>query len=369
MNPDAVPDTAPDPLAEARRAFEAGRLDQALAILRPLPREDLAVTDIAVAERLHALAAFRIGEFDEAAGRAPALRERVNPGVEGALEARFDVLSVAVVATGELARYEECLERVREQLTLAGRMGGLVPWVRARGSVASAFNFLGDVWAAQRILATLAGSLGPNIEPRLESTVRNNHASVCLLMARMADEGGDPAARDEALMDAAASVQRGAEIARQLDDPRLVSYSRLHVLELAMLCGEAQPSADIDLAAAIAEAEAAMFRAHWRQLKLLDAEMHLAAGDARGALDRLQPVLERLGDAHALSSRIKLHVLRHRALRAVGEYAQADASHAEADRLQAYRLYRQARAQSALVRTRLELEHLFTHRPGGTPRA
>jgi hypothetical protein len=349
----------PAGLAAAGIEFDRGRLPQALAILRALPRTELDAHQVAVAERLHGMAAFRTGEMEEAVAHARQFLGRVDAGVETALEFRFDVLAVAVVAAGELAIYDESLERLRELLGLSTRLGGRAHAVRARGSAASAFALLGDVWASRRILASLALSFaGLEAELRLESTVRNNLASVNILVARMARGGGDDEAAHAALSDAETQIQRSADIARQLGDTRLSCFSRLHRIELGLLRDE-PVAADGVLAESIRDAQAAGLWAHWRQLKLLEVEVLLCCGDAAQALAQLEPLGELCGDSHDLSSRIRLQQLRTRALRGLGLLEQALAAHDQLSRLQAFQSYRQAQAQSALMRTRLELEHLF----------
>jgi hypothetical protein len=362
MPPTQPANPPPGPLPLAQELFDAGRFAEALALLRPLQRRPLTLLELAQAESLHCRSAFRVGELAEAERVARALLARVDAGVEPALAARFDVMAVAVVACGELALFEDCLNHLRELLALSARIGDLAHWVRARGSAANCFCLLGDLWAGERVLAELAGAfMGPDLEMRLEFTVRSNHASVTLLIARQARSAGQLAEADEALVSAAASMERGAEIAARLQDRRLTAFAQVHALELALLRGE-PPAAPEALQQMIHAAEDAGLRAHVRQLRLLQSELQLAAGETAAALHTLQQLQAGSNDGHELSSRIRLHQLLHRARRAAGELAAAELARDEAERLLAFRSFKQAQAQSRFVRLRLELEHLHRKR-------
>jgi hypothetical protein len=59
------------------------------------------------------------------------------------------------------------------------------------------------------------------------------------------------------------------------------------------------------------------------------------------------------------STRIRQRELEYQALVGLGRAADALQARLAYDKLLAYRSFRQARAQSTLMRTRLELEHLF----------
>jgi hypothetical protein len=359
------PNTATVALQKAQDQFDAGRLAEALVTLRQLDRDRLTLLDLARADNLHCRSAFRVGEMAEAERAARSLLTRVDAGVETALSARFDVLAVAVVACGELALYDNSLNHLRELLGLAARIGDLPSWVRARGSAANCFCLLGDLWAGQRVLAELAGAfMGPDLEMRLEFTVRSNHVSASLLVARLAQAAGDPTAAEQALHEAGASVARGEEIAERLQDRRLTAFTQVHALERALLAGE-QPAPSQALLEMISSAENAGLDAHVRQLQLLRAELLLAQGAPAEALPVLQQLQARTSAGHELSSRIRLHEHLQRALRATGHTEAAHAARDEAERLSAFRSFRQAQAQSTFVRLRLELEHLHSRRPRG----
>ena len=344
-------------VAEAQAAYDAGRFDDVLALLE-------AAGDAPEAWRLRSLAAFRSGDMAAAADAAAALLAGTDPSAEAQRGPRFDVLAVAVVACGELARYDAMLAQVREMLGLAARSGGLPEYVRARGTAANAFALLGDPWAAQRLLGELAGLFqGGNGPAALEATVRGNHASVCLAVARLAAGGGDEAAAAEALDHAAASIARSREIAAAAGDSRIAAFADVHEAELALLRGrgaEAQGA----LAGAIAQAEARRLHAHARQLRLLDAEILLAAGEARAAQAQLERLAAMLGPQHELSVRIRSAALLHDVLLALEDPLGARVHLAAARTLETARLYHQLRAQSQFLRTRLELEHLYRYRDG-----
>ncbi len=343
----------------AQRHFDQGRLIATVELLEPISRGVLPCTLAASVDHLHCLAAFRLGQLGECLARARSFLQHVDPGVESTLEQRFAVLAVAVVAAGESARYEECLEHLAELLGLASRLGGLSHYVRARGTAASAFLLMGDPWAAQRILSVLTCEFDrPHSEQRLETTMRCNHASLCLLLARMARDAGDDEAEQSALQDAEASVSRAMRQAVGLKDLRIVTYVQLHRAELSLRRGEIK-KARVQLDGAAKDAEAAGLNAHWRHLQLLRAELLLAQGDPQQALDVLEALRQAEDANNEFSTRIRQRELEYLALVGLGRAADALQARQAYDKLLAYRSFRQARAQSTLMRTRLELEHLF----------
>jgi tetratricopeptide (TPR) repeat protein len=363
----------------AQAAFERGQYVAALEGMRALTREPGNDGGVIEALRLRAVAAFRLGELDEAASVAQRLIDVI--GRAGPAEpARVDVLAVSVVAAGELARFEQSIEHVQMMLSAAARAGTLADYVRARGTAATCFALLGDPWAGQRLLSELAGMFqGGAPNPRLEATVRTNHASVSLQIARLARQGGDPMACEEALEHAAASLDRAREIAREIGDPRSQAFGDVHAAELALLRDQPDTALAM-LEGAIARAEAALLWAHERQLRLLEAEALLLKGDVAAAREHLERVAARLNTGHEIGARIRYHAQMQRALVAVGDPLGALAQLEQARTLAQHRQYLQARAQSRFLRTRLELEHLHRYRakadrgatpsqPGSLPRA
>ncbi len=354
----AATDRATD-LATTQADYDAGRYQRALQQARALDRDDPAADGAAL--RLRCLAAFRLGELDESAAaalRLVALAERN----ERAQALRFDVLTVSVVASAELARFDQSIEHLRLVQQAAARAGTHTDFVRGRGTMANCFALLGDPWAAQRLLAELVGQFqAGSPQPRLEATVRGNHASVCLQIARLARQGDDAAGCDEALEHARASIERTREIATILQDQRLDAFADVHAAELALLCGQ-HDSALTLLEGAVAHADAAGLWAHARQLRLLEAEALQSRGDSAAALGLLRAVGERLDGGHELGVRIRYHSQLQRVLAAQGDSVAA-LDHVERARsLAQFRQYRQARAQSRFLRARLELEHLYRFR-------
>lgn len=361
-----LPPATDSPLDLAQAAFDAGRFGQALPLLRSLDRARMAGPARLLADSLQCRAAFRVGELQEAVERSRSVLEAAPVSPSSELPARFDVLAVAVPSCAELGLYDESLDRLRDLLGLASRLGELSYWVRARGSAASCFSLLGDVWAGERVLAELAGAfLGPDLETRLEATVRNNHVSVCLLLARAAQAAGEHAAAQQSLEAAAASLARCQEIAQRLADARVAAFLRVHELELALLRGEPMAPCNT-LDETIAQADAGGLAAHARQLRLLHAELLLAAGQGDDALQQLQRVQALLRPGHELSSRIRVQQLLHLAWRRRAELQAAHTARDEAERLLAWRHFHQSQAQSRFVRVRLELEHLYRQRPSAS---
>jgi tetratricopeptide (TPR) repeat protein len=352
-------EAAPD-LAHAHADYDAGRYADALLQARALEGGVSGPPDGATL-RLHCLAAYRLGELDEAA--AVALRlVALTAHDERAQALRFDVLAVSVMAAAELARFDQAIEHLHLVQQFAARAGTQAEFVRGRGTMARCFALLGDPWAAQRLLAELVGQFqGAGGEPGLEATVRVSHASVCLQLARMARQGGDAAACSEAIDHAQASVERTREIALQLGQQCIASFADVHAAELALLKGH-HDGALVLVERALAEADDAQLWAHARQLRLLEAEALQLHGDADAAFDALCTVGRQLGDGHEIGVRIRYHSQLQRVLAARGDSVAALEHLERARTLAQFRQYRQARAQSRFLRARLELEHLYRYR-------
>jgi len=347
-------------LSAVQAAFERGQYVEVLEGMRALTGEPGNDSDAVAALRLRSMAAFRLGELDEAASVAQRLIEVVGRTAQAA-SVRIDVLAVSVVAAGELARYEQSIEHLQMMLPAAGRTGTLTDFVRGRGTAANCFALLGDPWTAQRLLSEVAGMFqGTATHARLEATVRTNHASVSLQIARLARQGGDPMMCEEALEHATASLERARELARDTADLRGQAFSDVHAAELALM--RDHPDAALALLdGAIDRAAAAALWAHERQLRLLEAEALLLKGDVVAARTHLDRVAARLNAGHEIGARIRCHAQMQRALEAVGDHAGALAQLEQARTLAQYRQYRQAHAQSRFLRTRLELEHLYRY--------
>jgi tetratricopeptide (TPR) repeat protein len=356
----------PQPLSSldhAQADYDAGRYIDALEAARAA---DAASPADGAALRLRCLAAFRLGEVDEAAQAALQL-VALTARSEQAQPLRFDVLTVSVVAAGELARFDQSIEHLKLVQQAASRAGTHHDFMRGRGTMATCFALLGDPWAGQRLLAELIGqfqaSAGTTADRRLEATVRVNHASVCLQIARLARQGGEAADCVEALEHAQASIERTREIARELQEARIGAFADVHEAELALLRSEHDSALRL-LHGAVAQADGAGLWAHARQLRLLEAEALHARSDDEGAWERLHTVGLHLGEGHEIGARIRWHSQLQHVLRARGEPTQALEHLEHARTLAQYRQYRQARAQSRFLRARLELEHLYRFRPG-----
>jgi len=353
--------TAPDELHSALSAYEQGRNEEALRIARLL--DDTAADPNVGVMRLRCLAAWRAGEIDEAARTALRTIE-ASGGDANAAAARFDVLAVSVVAAGELARFDQSIAHLKLLLPLAARAGSFTEFVRGRGTAATCFSLLGDLWAGQRLLSELVGLFqGGTPELRLEATVRTNHAAVCLQIARQALQGSDVPGRDEALEHAAASLERAREIAHQTADERIAAFANVHAAELALLRGDASAALGM-LGGTVSHAERGGLWAHARQLRLLEAEALQTDGDTAGAQAQLALVGAQLEEGHEIGVRIRYHSQSQRVHTALGDPGAALAHLEQARLLAQYRQYRQARAQSRYLRTRLELEHMYRYRAG-----
>lgn len=351
---------AQTPVAAAQAAFDRGEFASALDSARALDDSPGGSFD---ALRLRVMAAFRVGELDEAARCSKRLIEGI--GHEPQVDAtRIDVLAHSVVAAGELARYEQSIEHLQLMLAATARAGSLAAFVRGRGTAATCFALLGDPWAGRRLLSELAGMFQASGNYlRLEATVHTNHASVCLQLARLAQQGGDAGACDDALQHAAASLSRMRVIAAASGDMRLGAFADVHEAESWLL--RASPERALALLdGAVPTAAAAQLWAHERQLRLLTGEAMLAAGDIASADDQLAHVAVRLDEGHELGARIRWHTLAERVRARQGDTAGALAALQQARALGQFRHYRQARAQSQFLRTRLELEHLYRYRGG-----
>jgi tetratricopeptide (TPR) repeat protein len=358
MTADAAP-TAPA-LAAAQADYDAGRLQAALAAARAFDHDAVAPADRTEAVRLRAQAAFRLGELDEAADAAQALLDRLG-GQAPSYPGRIRVLAVSVVAAGELGRFEQALGHLQQMLSAASK-GSLDDYVRARGTAATCFALLGDPWAGQRLLSELLGLFqGLPSEALLEAVARNNHAGVCLLVARLARAAGDADECLAALDHAEASLERSRELARLTGDARLGAFVDVHASEAMLLRGDAA-EAMAPLQAACDHAAAAGLPAHTRQLRVLLAEACIGAGEPERALRLLHDADGSLREGHELGLRIRCMQQLQHALEATGALAAALEQAARARALDQYRLHLQLRTQSRFLRMRLELEHLYRYR-------
>jgi len=347
-------------LAAAQAAFDNAQFQAALVGARA----SSAIADPAQrieALRLRAQSAFRLGELDEAAESAQTLLAQLGDQAP-TYPQRVAVLSVSVVAAGELALFDQALGHLQQILSTATRSGSFEDYVRARGTAATCFALLGDPWAGQRLLSELLGLFqGLPSEAMLEAATRNNHVAVCLRIARMARDAGEGADFSEAIDHAEASLQRAAEIARQTGDTRLAAFADVHGSEAALLRGEAA-SAAVRLQGAAEHADAAGLSAHARFLRVMQAEALNAAAAPERALTLLREVDTGLREGHDIGLRIRCVQQLQRACIATGAHAEALQHAARARKIEQALLYKQLRAQSRYLRTRLELEHLYRYR-------
>lgn len=385
-----MPLPAPDPvaaaLAAAEQHYDQGRLDEALVAARQASELCAAAPGHAqapAAARLRCLAAFRVGEIAESAQAGIAFFEASAPpgGVAASDAQRLDVACVSVVAAGETLRFDQMLAHLRIALQVAQRMGTLADWVRARGTAAAAFTLLGDPWAAQRLAAELAGTFqGLADQPRLETTARGNHCATSLVLARMARDAGDAVRAGEALAHAEASLARMRELVALTRDARGAAFADVHEAELALAQGGAAralsllrgsgapgspPAKAPGEAASVGSAALARgLRGHARWLALLEGEALVAVGHPAQAQQLLAPLQHALGadSGQDFAMRVQLHSVLHRASLALHEHAAAR-THLEAvQALERQLRYRQLQAQSAHLRERLELEHMYRYR-------
>jgi tetratricopeptide (TPR) repeat protein len=350
---------------DPRTAFEQGRYDQALMALRTRDAAGLADADERQEHhRLRALCAFRLGELAEALQAASALTGELGPASDD--PRRLPMHSVAVVAAGQLGRYDEALEHLRPMQSLAARSRKLIDHVRARGSLATWLCLIGDPWAAGRVMGEIVGLFqGLSEQPALEATARNNHAEISLQVARLAHQGGDRHGAALALEDAAANLGRVREIAAQLEDRRLTGFADVHESEIALLQGDPARACRL-LEPALVGADSAGLWGHARHLRLLLARALLDLGDVAAAAAHLGPIELAPDGGHEVDVHVRLASSRHRLAAALGDTAMALQHLEQAQQLERQRAYRQQRAQSEYLRARLELEHLHAWR-GTTP--
>jgi tetratricopeptide (TPR) repeat protein len=355
------PTTAAAALAAAQADLDDGRLQSALTAARALAAGDAPATVQIEALRLQAQSAFHLGEQGETVAAVQALFERLGGGGL-AYPSRSALLAISAVACGELARFDESLAHLQQMLSVAARGGSFEGYVRARSTAATCFALLGDPWAGQRLLSELLGLFqGLPSEASLEAAVRNNHASICLRVVRLARDAGEAADVTEAIEHAQASLQRVREIVRLTGDARRGALADIYAAEMALLRGDAAGSAS-QLQRAIEHADATGQSAHVRFLKVLQAEAFIAAGAPEQALAQLREVAPSIREGHCLGLRIRCVQQLHRACAAVGAHEEALDHAARARSLEQHLLYRQLHAQSRFLRSRLELEHLYRYR-------
>jgi tetratricopeptide (TPR) repeat protein len=357
----SAPADAPE-LAPLKDAFEGGHFLDVLEHGRRRLDDGLAAELVLPVRGWMAHAAFRLGRFAEAIDSASATIEHL--GSATSHPARFDALALLVVSHAERAEYDESIDALRRLLAQAARGDSLRDQVRARGSMASCFALMGDPWAAQRVLAEVAGWLArlPG-EQRLEATVQVNLAAIWLEIARGAGEGGDTAALNAAAAAAEAPLARSREIAATLGDARIAAFADVHGCEALLLSGQTERVQAI-VRDALGRAEGAGLSAHGRFLRLLQAEALLRGGAPEAALRTLRTADARLGPGEDFASRIRQLHLLHAACAALGDFAQALVHMEQAQALERVRQWRRDAAASRHLRLRLELEHLY--RPPAT---
>jgi tetratricopeptide (TPR) repeat protein len=347
-------------LSDAQAAFDAGRMLQALSAARCLDTDAAPQTERAEAVRLRAQAAFRLGEFDEAASAAQRLLDEFG-GQAPTYPARLRMLTIAALAAAEVARFEPALGHLQKLLSTASR-GSLEEFVHARSTAATCFALLGDPWAGQRLLSELMGLFqGLPSESALEAVARRNHTTVCLRIARLARDAGDKAACEEALDHAEVSLQRTREIARLIRDKRLAGFAELQACEAALMRGQAA-AVVATLEMALEATAAAGSPARMRYLLVVLAEACLGANDPARALQLLRDADAALHEGHDAGLRIRCLRALQQACEATGATGPALAHAARAHALDEQRRYRQLRTQSHFLRSRLELEHLYRYR-------
>ena len=100
---------------------------------------------------------------------------------------------------------------------------------------------------------------------------------------------------------------------------------------------------------------------------MIQAELLLETGNARAALQVLEPLLLRLGPGHDLSARLQSFDLAARACAALGDTTRSLVCMERQRALELYRVTRQLQAMSRHARIRLELEHLSLAGPPVPP--
>jgi tetratricopeptide (TPR) repeat protein len=361
-DPPIDPAALGDTLNHARSLHEANEPAAALRLARSV-WEGVDDTPMRVeAGRLVCISSYRLGELAEAIRAGDATLQLLEPGVS--LTLRFDLLTVLVVAYGELARYDEAVQALRQLLAVAARRGRLRDHARSRSSMAACFALMGDPWTAQRLLSQLASALqAMPRQSRLEARARLDLAWICLQAARMARDAADPDMAGEMLAVAHAHLERSDEIAaQQAGASRIAVFSQMHQCEFDLLRGLHGRALE-RLAGALVDAERLQLHGHVRRLLLIQAELLLETGAPREALDVLEPLLQQLGPGHELSARIQSFDLAARACVALGDTTRGVVCMERQRALELYRMTRQLQALARHAQARLEFEHLSAEDP------
>jgi tetratricopeptide (TPR) repeat protein len=349
-----TPPPSPQP-TPWQQAFHEGRLADAVAATRRAAPDDLG------AAQCRAMAAFQLGEMTECADAAVRVAPETasNPAVQAD---QASMLSASVVASCETLRFDQALAHLQQMLASARRSGDLASYMKARGTAANCFALMGDPWAAQRLLAELAGFFMPGAnELAIETTVRGNLCATYLIIARWAKLGQDSESMEEAMTHAETNAQRSVELAASARSPRSKAFADVHLADIAILRGQPRQALGL-LSAAIHSAEQAGFWGHVRALRVMQAEAALDAGELHAAHQALKAVAANLNEGHEISSRIRYYRLMQAWHTTQGQLAEAARQGQAALALEERRTYAQFLAQSKYLRTRLELEHLYRYR-------
>lgn len=368
---DAAADRDVQPLVdEAGRALEAGDYGRVLSLLAPVVARPPGREPLARVLSLLARASFRLGEYDDAVRHSHDLLLAIDAGVQMALAPRFSVLGVAAVACALIDRFEDAVGHAIAVQGVGKRLEAPEYRLRAHGTAATVIILLGDPWAGARMLDGLVPAVRQAGGGReLEAAAQRNRAGCALILARLARDAGDPAARDAALRQAeAALAEEAALVARS--DARAADFVAEHRADLALLRGDvAGCHRVLDETASAGGAPPVPGRL--RALQLLRVEARLLAGDAHGACALADAMVPSLRAGHEVAYRLRLAALRADALAAAGRHEAAAEARRAHQRAVAAHHFAQTAALSRTARQRLELEHVWTraHAPAAPPPA
>ncbi len=357
------PETSLDQL---RRDFAAQQFNQVLrashawlrSVAAAAPERDTQVDVL----RMRALSAQRMGEL--ALARKACRQALRLLGEDRTHPLRLEVLVVLVNVAGQLVRLDESINALRELLPITSRSERLADYVRGRSTTANFFAYLGDPWAARHIFDEVIVALDKLPEQRrLKAVALNNVVAACVHQARMAELGGDQGDTAKALASARSYIETMRVAVAEVGDGSLAAVAGLNTAEVALMAGETTVARSVLLPAA-EQARAREWHANAWRLDVMLAEAALHDGDAALARQHLLSVGP-LGAGHEVELRILWHGLMHRAHAGPDPAAERLAHQhlRDTQALVGMRLYRQQRAQSRYLRTRLELDYLYPPLP------
>jgi diguanylate cyclase (GGDEF)-like protein len=319
----------------------------------PLPAAADAAA-LLLAEQAACMADFRAGHYPAVVDAAPGLLERL--AAAGLGPARRELLYVLALSACEAARFQVAIDAAHALGALASQSGEAGLLLQAAFALGVALERLGDSWQAERVITEALATPGLQPPPREHMVALNALCAINIgLFHRLRDVEGLEVQR-EVLAQAHGCALQALALQQQLQDPAYEVIITGNLGELLVYLGQlAEAHERLQQAHALAAERG--FLAHVWRIGCSLGEWQLASGDAAGARQALQFLLDALPGNAPPQTLIRAHQAAYRASRALGLFEDALQHLEAAEQLERRRVTSQLRAQSQLFVTRSEAEH------------